>query len=109
MTTDPTRCADCGAIIAPGGQPPHEATPRTPAAGVWQGAQVRLREAEAGLEALRPLVAAARSLEGTWDRLCRCVDEFGPKSDACGEYRDALDQAILGVIRAAAVDGEETP
>lgn len=44
---------------------------------------------------------ALAGLQAAWDSLSRCVDEFAPDdAAACGEYRDALDSAILAVIAA---------
>lgn len=35
-----------------------------------------------------------------WDMLARCQDEFEPDDlAACGEYRDDLDTAILGLMK----------
>jgi hypothetical protein len=68
------------------------------------------REAVARLSAQRPLVEAARRLEGAWEALCDCVAEFEPDDmQACGEYRGALDDAILAVLAAyrAAQEGSD--
>lgn len=48
------------------------------------------------------LEAAIERLRGAWVALGRCEDEFCPEQpEACSEYRDALDTAILAVIRTA--------
>lgn len=40
-------------------------------------------------------------LQSAWDALGRCVDEFTPDhDDACSDYHDALDTAILAVLTA---------
>lgn len=45
------------------------------------------------------LVNAIAQLQHAWDRLCECADEFGTDAaDACAEYRDLLDTAILAVL-----------
>lgn len=47
------------------------------------------------------LLAAADLLKRRWDQLTDCVNEFEPDDmGACSERRDALDEAILGVIKA---------
>lgn len=48
------------------------------------------------VELERRAIAVTRS----WDMLARCSDEFEPDDmAACGEYRDYLDTAILGLMK----------
>lgn len=45
--------------------------------------------------------AALAGLEHAWDKLSGCVDEFGTDAaEACAEYRDQLDTAILATLAA---------
>lgn len=47
----------------------------------------------------RMLVATITQLQRAWDKLSDCVNEFEPEyPDSYGEYRDALDTAILAVL-----------
>jgi hypothetical protein len=40
-------------------------------------------------------------LQAAWDNVSSCADEFGTDAaDACAEYRDQLDTAILAVLQA---------
>lgn len=48
------------------------------------------------------LRAAVAKLQAAWDRLGACVDEFAPDMEACAEYSDMLDSAILAVFAALA-------
>lgn len=48
------------------------------------------------------ILTAIMKLQGAWDRLGTCVGEFEPDDmTACGEYRDLLDDAIIGVLELA--------
>ncbi len=45
------------------------------------------------------ILTAIMRLEGAWDQLGTCADEFEPEDmTACAEYRGLLDDAILGVL-----------
>jgi hypothetical protein len=47
------------------------------------------------------LHAALTLLQGAWNAVGRCADEFEPADmSACAEYRDALDTAIIAVLAA---------
>lgn len=71
-------------------------------------ALVRAVDAVLPEQAPGPLETAVEQLRRAWDRLSACVDEFEPGDmQACGEYRDALDTAILAVLNAA--KGGEAP
>jgi hypothetical protein len=72
-------------MVFPIGCPRCQGTGKEPTLAARQS---RLNQALAGLQA-------------AWDGLSRCVDEFTPDdASACGEYRDALDTAILAVTAA---------
>jgi hypothetical protein len=48
------------------------------------------------IELQRRAIAVTR----IWDMLARCSDEFEPDDmAACGEYRDNLDEAIIGLMK----------
>lgn len=65
--------------------------PRCQGKGVEPSAEVRAKRLNIALD----------GLQGAWDALVRCVDEFEPADrTACAEYRDALDSAILLVLAA---------
>lgn len=56
------------------------------------------------------VVESARRVVRRWRALGACEDEFGPEDDgACGEYRQALDEEILGLSLALAQSRESTP
>lgn len=68
---------------------------------------IRLTEVEPVTELVRKAGAVARA----WRRLGDCEDEFMPDYPyACGEYRDALDTAIIDMTRHLGVidEGAET-
>ena len=47
------------------------------------------------------LMKAVAQLQHAWDELGDCCNEFEPENmTACAEYRDALDTAILAVLKA---------
>lgn len=51
---------------------------------------------------LRAVEVRALAVVVAWDRLSSCQDEFYPESPgACGEYVNALDTAILDLMRIA--------
>lgn len=68
----------------------------------------RVTAAESHAGRLESIRIAADRVKHRWNRLCDCVNEFEPEDmAACGESRDALDDAILKLIAAlAAVRGD---
>lgn len=53
------------------------------------------------------LLRAISAMQVAWDRLGACVDEFAPDHlDACSEYHDLLDDAILSVLETARAPSE---
>ncbi len=56
------------------------------------------------------ILTAIGKMQIAWDQLGNCVDEFEPEyMDACSEYRDSLDDAILGVLELAHSPPEVEP
>jgi hypothetical protein len=62
-----------------------------------QGSGKEPSAAERGLRLQTTLAA----LQDAWDNVSSCADEFGTDAaDACAEYRDQVDTAILAVLQA---------
>lgn len=58
----------------------------------WEPCSDQLCHAHGG----KAVLEAARNVVRNWGAVVRCVDEFEPEDmSACGETRDALDNAII--------------
>lgn len=74
----------------------------------WESYGVTNNPDEPAAASSKPVSAAAATVVRAWERLGECEDEFGHDSDCCGEWTEALDEAVIGLRAALASAREES-